>query len=353
MTLNNLLEILGMSYELNIMQLNDYYNDQEYKKVIRLGESMLHKYNDDHYLLTVVGSSYNEIGKHQQALKYSKKAYESDCKCPLVLWDYACALDLSGSTEKAIQLWKKLVSIGVNGIVNNECGEGVKWAKSTVLDSLFRIARCYAYLNDSKNAKYYYTKHLKMRKRGLPSLYSLKEVNNDVKELELSHNLLKSYKNKNYKKAIILGKSLLKLKNGDHHTNAIVGICYKKIDKLKMALHFLELSYRLEPNCPFVLWNYGNALKQNNQKNDAIRIWKKLIDAYCSNKIPQECDEGNTTASIIVNTYYDLGVTYNEIGNVDLAKDNLNIHMSKRKRGLPDLAPLVEVKKVLSSVNTK
>ncbi len=314
---------------------------------------MLEKDSTDHYLLTVVGSSYNEIGQHEIALDYSNQALEFDPNCPLVLWDYACALDLSGNDKLAIKIWEKIVKLGVDGLNNNECSEGLQWAKSLVLDSHFRIARCYAYLDDYKSASFFYTEHLKRRKRGLPSLYSLKEVKNDIKELELNQNLLKSYKKRNYLEAIATGKSLMRFKKNDHYTNAIVGICYEKINRLERALYFLKRSYSIEPNCPFVLWNYGNVLRLINRKKDAIRIWKRIIDTDYETKIPRECDEGNITEGLIVNTYYDIGVTYKELANTDHASDYLNMHMSKRRRGLPNLPPLVKIKKVLNSVNTK
>ena len=41
--------------------------------------------------------------------------------CPLVLWDYAGALQMIGRHIEALDLYARIVTLGVDGIASEEC----------------------------------------------------------------------------------------------------------------------------------------------------------------------------------------------------------------------------------------
>ena len=120
--------------------------------------------------------TYYEDRNYQKALEYAEKALEIEPDCPLVLWDYAGVLDMLDDTKKAISIWKYLLNCSVEQIAFDECGEGIRDAKSLHNNCRFRIGSSYIDINQKKLAIKYLKLHLQNRQRGLPSIYSKKEV---------------------------------------------------------------------------------------------------------------------------------------------------------------------------------
>ena len=57
-----------------------------------------------HWLLTRLSSEYYEQRKYALALKYAEKAFAEVPSCPLVMWDYAGALQMLGRHNEALDL---------------------------------------------------------------------------------------------------------------------------------------------------------------------------------------------------------------------------------------------------------
>ena len=136
----------------------------------------LDKNPEDHWCLTSLSTTYYEEKDYSTALELTQGALELAPHCPLVLWDHACALDMTGHKEEAIQVWKSLLKKNVDSIAHNDCGEGIRWARSLLNDCRYRIARAYLDLKKMNLARRYISQHLKARAPGRPSVYSLKEA---------------------------------------------------------------------------------------------------------------------------------------------------------------------------------
>lgn len=137
----------------------------------------------NHWLLTRLSSTYYEERRYKTALTFSKKARRIAPNCPLVIWDYACSLDMLGREKSAINLWKKLVDRGERSIAFDECGEGLRWARSLINDCYFRIGESYYDIRSESLARSFIRKHLRGRKSGLPSLYEVKKIREHFPEI--------------------------------------------------------------------------------------------------------------------------------------------------------------------------
>jgi len=77
-----------------------------------------------HWILTRLSSVYYEQRRYAIALKYAEKASFAEVPSfPLVLWDYAGALQMLGRHNEALDLYARVVTRGVDRIANGECGE--------------------------------------------------------------------------------------------------------------------------------------------------------------------------------------------------------------------------------------
>jgi len=101
--------------------------------------------------------------------------------CPLSLWDYAGALEMTGETKRAIDVWEKLFLMDIDKLANDTCGEGIVRARVLQMDCAFRLGIAFATLGELSMAKQYFDKHLKLRYPGNRSIYDLKYVKDRIK----------------------------------------------------------------------------------------------------------------------------------------------------------------------------
>jgi tetratricopeptide (TPR) repeat protein len=145
---------------------------------------LLEEYPDDSWLLTRLSTTYYELFDYENALYYAKLAYAISPNDPLILWDYACALDMLQKHMEAIDLWKRILNLGIEEIAYGEYGEGLKWGKSLYNDCNYRISMSYLDINQYKESIDYLNFHIEKRQRGISSLYSLREVKDKLKEIQ-------------------------------------------------------------------------------------------------------------------------------------------------------------------------
>jgi tetratricopeptide (TPR) repeat protein len=165
-------------------KIEKLFSKAEWQKARQLIRKSLKADPTDHWLWTRLSTTYYETLDYEKALEISRAAKKIAPKCPLVLWDFAAALDMLGNHRSAISIWEKLLKEGVNKIASEECGEGVRWAKSLLNDCKYRIGLSYSILGDSKKASEYLRLHIEGRRSGVRSIYSLRAVKNKLAVLE-------------------------------------------------------------------------------------------------------------------------------------------------------------------------
>lgn len=165
-------EILNEAYKL--LENGDYNNSLD----------LLLKANEiepnNAITITDISSCYHELHEYEQALNWAKKAYSLHSKDPYVRWNYAGVLYANDNYKEAIKAWKMLINRGLHNIGLVDCKEGIRWARSIYNDCFYRIGLAYYYLKNYKKAIEYYHKHLELRGKGIRSIYSKKEIIQDL-----------------------------------------------------------------------------------------------------------------------------------------------------------------------------
>jgi tetratricopeptide (TPR) repeat protein len=172
-----------MSNKLEI-QLKRYEAKRDWKKAIATTRKIIAKSPESHWLLTKQSEFYYQLYDYRTALKYAEKALDLAPHCPLVLWDYAEALDMLDQTDKARRVYRRLVRRGVERIAFGKCNEGLRWAESLFSDCLYKIGTGYADQGKRKLAIRYLKRHLASRKPGRWAAFSLKHARQRLAELE-------------------------------------------------------------------------------------------------------------------------------------------------------------------------
>jgi len=130
----------------------------------------------DHWLLTRLALTYYEQRNYRNALRHSEQALAIDPKCPLVLWDYAGALQLLDRHEEAIAVYAGLAKRGHRRIARDSCSEGLAWSRGLVADCFLRISDSLDDLGRSDDSHEMFAAHLDLRGPGCRSIYKLDEL---------------------------------------------------------------------------------------------------------------------------------------------------------------------------------
>ncbi|TAH20126.1 MAG: hypothetical protein EAZ08_06960 [Cytophagales bacterium] len=156
--------------------IDQYLAQQKYMQARAVLKRNWKKEPDNVWLMARISTTYYEEKKYKAAMDWAEKAYLLCPQDPLVIWDYAGALDMLGQTEQAIALYHRILAMSYQQIGLEYTGEGIRWAKSLLNDCRYRIALAYSDLGKDAIALKFMREHQIHRVKGLPSLYSSKEV---------------------------------------------------------------------------------------------------------------------------------------------------------------------------------
>ena len=129
-----------------------------------------------HWILTRLSSVYYEQRRYALALKYAEKAFAEVPSCPLVLWDYAGALQMLDRHNEALDLYARIVTRGVDRIANGECSEGRAWARGLISDSHYRASLSLKAIGNERASSSAFEQCLDLRGPGCRSIYRLNEL---------------------------------------------------------------------------------------------------------------------------------------------------------------------------------
>lgn len=89
----------------------------------------------EYYLKTLLAEYLIDLGKYEESLRYSHKAYSQEPSDMLVVYDYGNALYHNGKYKEAIEILEVFRETDLNVIAYGDHGEGMQWAKTLVRDA--------------------------------------------------------------------------------------------------------------------------------------------------------------------------------------------------------------------------
>ena len=141
------------------------------------------KYPEDYFILVELSSVANNLDYHEEALKYSEKAMQIEPADYLVKYTYSIALIGVGENESAAKILKQILRSDINDIAYGEHGEGMKYAKQIMNDSIYLLGVSYLNRKRKDLAKQYFKKHLANRQKGIPSDFNKVTVIKKLQEV--------------------------------------------------------------------------------------------------------------------------------------------------------------------------
>ena len=102
-------------------------------------------YPKEYYIKTVLSEYCKILGAKEGCITYAKEAFDQEPSDPLVKYNYAVALWVSGATEDSLRQFEEIVALGIDYIAFSEHGEGTLWAKKLMRDTknyILNIQQC-------------------------------------------------------------------------------------------------------------------------------------------------------------------------------------------------------------------
>ena len=141
---------------------------------------------NEHYLLAELSSACYQLEKYDEALTHAHKAYDIAPTDYWVRYIYGCALTANDKLEEAAELFDSIIACDVMFLANYEHGEGKRWADSLLNDSLYMRAIVFQQEGCSIEARDMFLRHKSLRRRGLYSDFSIRQVDNHIRTLDVN-----------------------------------------------------------------------------------------------------------------------------------------------------------------------
>ncbi len=179
MTTNNLNNQQAIS-----LQLNKYFDADDNESAHKLLLSTIKKFPNEYLFYAQLSVINYELGDDKNAIEYAERALQITPTCQLAQNYYAVALQATDKDTKAIEIWLSLLSRNIKDLAFNDCGEGIRNAKSFQNDIRFNLGVSYIAINNKEKAIFYFNEHLKNRRQGQFSNFTSKNVNEYLKDLK-------------------------------------------------------------------------------------------------------------------------------------------------------------------------
>jgi tetratricopeptide (TPR) repeat protein len=145
-----------------LAKLDDALAQENWSAAKKILHQRLADEPENHWLLDRLSAVYYEERNYDKAFELIQQAVELAPDCPLVQWDLAGTLLSLGKVKAAQTIYRKLLKRGLD-IGKPPHGEGLDWAKSLLVDCVFRIAVCHQHLGQKTKALTFLKKFMELR----------------------------------------------------------------------------------------------------------------------------------------------------------------------------------------------
>jgi len=133
---------------------------------------------------------------------------------------------------------------------------------------------------------------------------------------------------------------------------AVISMTFYEQHKYKKAHDYAIRAHNLAPWDPLYIWYHAIALDMLGQKQEAIALFKSILKMGINRVGSVATTEGIRWAKSLLNDCrYSIGLCYEDMGNLSLAKRYLRNHLSKRTRGIPSNYKRKDVEKKLQQLD--
>ena len=153
--------------------------------MIRMLKRYAMRYPNEYYIYQQLAATLycDSVSQFKLAYKYAERAMKIEPDDDLNIYTYACSLYYVGQLDKSLEYFTKIINKDIHEIAYGEHGEGVRYAKQLINDSVYMIGVVCLDMHRYNEAKDYFMRYLESKKPFQYSDFTKKQAMNHLLEL--------------------------------------------------------------------------------------------------------------------------------------------------------------------------
>lgn len=167
-------------------KLESLKRESNWTGMIKMLKKYAMKYPNEYYVYQQLAATLyiESIAQYQLAFQYAERAMNMEPNDDLNIYTYACALYYVGQLEKSFEYFTKIIKKDILEIAYGEHGEGVRYAKQLINDSVYMTGVVCQDMHRYNEAKNYFMLYLENKKPFQYSDFTKKQAMNHLLELK-------------------------------------------------------------------------------------------------------------------------------------------------------------------------
>lgn len=166
-------------------KLDSFKHESDWTGVIKMLKRYAIRYPNEYYIYQQLAATLylESIAQYQLAFHYAERAMKLESNDDLNIYTYACALYYVGQLETSFEYFMQIINKDIQEIAYGEHGEGLRYAKSLIRDSVFMAGIICQDQQKYNEAKKFFIQYLESRKPFQYSDFSKKQAMSHLHEL--------------------------------------------------------------------------------------------------------------------------------------------------------------------------
>lgn len=130
-----------------------------------------------------------------------------------------------------------------------------------------------------------------------------------------------------------------------------LGLTYYEQFDYQKALEIDEKALTIAPDCPLVLWDYAGSLEMLERQQEALAVYRRLIERGVDALANDDCGEGRARArGLYADCFYRMSHCFLALNRKDEALDALQRHWEQRGPGYRSIYPIRAVRAEMAAL---
>lgn len=166
-------------------KLESLKSESNWTGMIRMLKRYAMRYPNEYYIYQQLAATLycDSVSQFKLAYKYAERAMKIEPDDDLNIYTYACALYYVGQLDKSLEYFTKIINKDIHEIAYGEHGEGVRYAKQLINDSVYMTGVVCQDMHRYNEAKDYFMRYLESKKPFQYSDFTKKQAMNHLLEL--------------------------------------------------------------------------------------------------------------------------------------------------------------------------
>lgn len=166
-------------------RLETLKRESNWKGLAKMLKRYAKRYPNEYYVSQQLAATLyiESIAQYKLAIQYAEYAIVTEPEDDLNIYTYACALYYVGQLDKSFEYFMKIINKDIQEIAYGEHGEGIRYAKQLINDSVYMVGVVCQRLQKYNEAKGFFLRHLEDRKPFQYSDFTKKQVMKHLSEL--------------------------------------------------------------------------------------------------------------------------------------------------------------------------